>query len=99
MGSLRAPGFPLSRDPIPTLSKLLGGTLGSPETTQRFPREPVPEALKSQNTTCVSVYQIFISGRAGGRPEPEEKDRLSGQQVSEDRTQDHTRQSHLELAL
>lgn len=79
MGSLGAPGFPLSLDPVPTLCKLLGCTLEL-ETTQRFPREPVPEALESENATCVSVYQIFISGRAGGRPEPGE---------AEDCTQDH----------
>lgn len=98
-GSLRAPGLRLCLDPAPTLSEPSGCTLSSPETTQRFRREPVPEALRSQNATCVSVYLTFISGRARGRPEPGEKDRLSGQHSTEDCTQIHARQSHPELAL
>ena len=43
------------------------------------PWEPVPKALKSQDATRASGYLMFINSRAGGRPEPREKGRLSGQ--------------------
>ena len=64
----------------------------------------VPQGARARssevtNATCVSVYLMFISGRAGGRPEPGEKDRLSGQHSTENCTQNHVRQSHVELAL